>query len=756
MKNLFTTSLPLLALGAAVAHAAAEQPQWQNVRLGGGGGFVPGIVFHPKTKGIAYARTDIGGLYRLNPSDDSWTAITDSITDQAGWHNWGIDAVALDPRDDDKVYAAFGLYTNDWDSRPGQIGRSADRGKTWTMADLPFKVGGNMPGRGMGERLAVDPANSDILFFGARSGHGLWKSTDAGASFRKVDAFTAVGTYAPQPGDATGLNSDLQGLAFVTFDSTSPKVGDGGATSRIFVGTADNRTASLYMSEDAGASWTALPDQPGRFFPHKGVFSAAEKALYISYADGTGPYDGTAGAVYRYDIAGKKFTDITPGIGGDAITFGFGGLSIDAQKPGVVVVASLNSWWPDAHIFRSTDSGATWSRLWEWANYPEMKMRYKQNVEKAPWIAPGFLDNDTKHLGWMIESLEIDPHDRDHWLYGTGLTLFGGHDLTKWDLQSWDAQDRLTISSLADGIEETSVQDVASVSGGSELLAATGDVGGFTFADASTLGQAPKVNWMGTSWTTNVGVDFAGVSKKDAVRIGNSAGTKQIAVSNDGGRDLGAARGRRYHRQRRDGCHVIVWSASSGGVIRSEGKEAFTKVASLPSGAIVASDKQNATVFYGASGSKFYVSKDAGASFGAATGDKLFGSATAVRDIAAHPNKAGDVWVSTDAGVFHSTDYGATFAATASSLKNTFQVALGMGGKDKKEDVWNVYAFGHGAAGARLYGSADGGKTWVDVQGSEQGFGTVDSGKLAGSGNVPGLVYVGTNGRGVFRSTVSL
>ncbi len=33
----------------------------------------------------------------------------------------------------------------------------------------------------------------------------------------------------------------------------------------------------------------------------------------------------------------------------------------------------------------------------------------------------------------MIESLEIDPFDSDHWLYGTGLTILGGHDLTKWD-----------------------------------------------------------------------------------------------------------------------------------------------------------------------------------------------------------------------------------------------------------------------------------------------------------------------------------
>ncbi|KAK8112508.1 xylosidase/arabinosidase [Apiospora sp. TS-2023a] len=726
MKNLFTTSLPLLALGvaAATAEAAAQQPQWQSVRLGGGGGFVPGIVFHPKTKGIAYARTDIGGLYRLNPADDSWTALTDSITDHAGWHNWGIDAVALDPRDDSKVYAAFGLYTNDWDPTRGQIGRSADRGKTWSMADLPFKVGGNMPGRGMGS---------------------------GSPSTRRIPTSCSLG-----PGRGTGSGSRrMQGPVSARW-TRSPPWGLNGATSRIFVGTADNRTASLYMSEDAGATWTALPGQPGKFFPHKGVFSAAEKALYISYADGTGPYDGTAGAVYRYDIASKKFTDITPGIGGMRLRSGSGAVDRRPEARGrrrgeLELVVARCAYFPVDGLRGDVESVVGVGEL----------SGDEDAVDKAPWIAPGFLDNDTKHLGWMIESLEIDPHDRDHWLYGTGLTLFGGHDLTKWDLQSWDAKDRLTISSLADGIEETSVQDVASVSGGSELLAATGDVGGFTFADASTLGQAPKVNWMGTSWTTNVGVDFAGSSKKEAVRIGNSAGTKQIAVSADGGATWAPHEGADTTANggtvamSADG-KVIVWSASSGGVIRSEGKDAFTKVASLPVGAIVASDKQNATVFYGASGSKFYVSKDAGASFGAATGDRLFGGATAVRDIAAHPNKAGDVWVSTDAGVFHSTDYGATFAQTASSLKNTFQVALGVGGKDKKEGLWNVYAFGHGAAGARLYGSADGGKSWVDVQGGEQGFGTVDSGKLAGSGNVPGLVYVGTNGRGVFRSTVSL
>tara|TARA_R110002060_G_scaffold27073_6_gene36758 strand:- start:349 stop:567 length:219 start_codon:yes stop_codon:yes gene_type:complete len=52
----------------------------KSVKIGGGGGFVPGIVFNPTEKGLAFARTDIGGLYRLN-ADDSWTALQDYVND---------------------------------------------------------------------------------------------------------------------------------------------------------------------------------------------------------------------------------------------------------------------------------------------------------------------------------------------------------------------------------------------------------------------------------------------------------------------------------------------------------------------------------------------------------------------------------------------------------------------------------------------------------------------------------------------------
>ncbi len=58
---------------------------------------------------------------------------------------------------------------------------------------MPFKFGGNMPGRTMGERLVIDPNDNRILYLGARNGNGLWKSEDYGATWHKVSSFTAVG-----------------------------------------------------------------------------------------------------------------------------------------------------------------------------------------------------------------------------------------------------------------------------------------------------------------------------------------------------------------------------------------------------------------------------------------------------------------------------------------------------------------------------------------------------------------------------------
>jgi len=45
------------------------------------------------------------------------------------------------------------------------------------------------------QRLAVDPNLNSVLYFGARSGHGLWKSTDSGATWSNVTSFKWTGGF---------------------------------------------------------------------------------------------------------------------------------------------------------------------------------------------------------------------------------------------------------------------------------------------------------------------------------------------------------------------------------------------------------------------------------------------------------------------------------------------------------------------------------------------------------------------------------
>src|SRR5690606_11743642 len=106
------------------SHAAAsESYQWRKVLTGGGGGFVPGIIFNPTERNLIYARTDIGGAYRWNPADNSWIQLLDWVG-MDEWGKTGVDALATDPVDPNRLYLAVGTYTNSWDPNNGSILRS--------------------------------------------------------------------------------------------------------------------------------------------------------------------------------------------------------------------------------------------------------------------------------------------------------------------------------------------------------------------------------------------------------------------------------------------------------------------------------------------------------------------------------------------------------------------------------------------------------------------------------------------------------
>jgi hypothetical protein len=227
---------------------------WKNVVILGGG-FVSGVVFSPVQAGLAYARTDVGGAYRLNP-DKTWTALTDHFG-RADSNLAGVESIAPDPVDANVVYAAVGTYTQDWAGK-GAILRSNNRGIDWKRTDMPIKMGGNENGRSNGERLAVDPNQPNTLYFGSRK-DGLWKSTDGAVSFVKVESF-------PVKEDKSGL-----GIPFIVFDAKSGT--KGAPTPKIYVGVS-NTEQNLYESTDAGATFTPVKKSPTGMMPSHAAFDA--------------------------------------------------------------------------------------------------------------------------------------------------------------------------------------------------------------------------------------------------------------------------------------------------------------------------------------------------------------------------------------------------------------------------------------------------------------------------------------------------
>ncbi|KAL5482494.1 hypothetical protein ACEPAI_9088 [Sanghuangporus weigelae] len=741
-----------IALALIARAAVTQEPYiWENVKIGGGGGFVPNIIFNPSAKGLAFARTDIGGVYRLN-TDDSWTPLLD-FADDAHWSYWGADALATDPVDPDNLYIAAGLYTNFWDPNNGTILISRDRGDSFNAVQFPFKFGGNMPGRGLGERLVVDPNNNNILYFGARSGHGLWKSTDSGETWSQVTDFPSVGTYAQDPSDTSGIGDDLMGIAWITFDKNS--VGSNGSN-RIFVGVANMGSDNVFVSEDAGATWAVVEGQRNDFIPHHGVLSPAEGALYLPYANGIGPWDGTAGYVMKYFISNKTWVDVTPAQGITDNSYGYSGLAVDLQNPGTLLLAPFNEWYPDANIMRSTDGGASWTQIFSFGYPPPdyqlaIYPNYNYDVSKAPWITT-FKTGDTKTVGWGIQGLAIDPFDSDHWLYGTGLTIYGGYDLTNWDA---NPRKNITLASLADGLEETAVQGLTAPLSGTKLISVVGDVGGFVHIDLTR----PPITFTNPIWAGTVSaVDHAGANVSNIVRVSGMSGSTSvsIATSTDGGETWSPYAGAPSPSENIYGGKIalsangdtLLWTQANGfsGVRVSKNGAAFTTSTGLPSGSTItiASDKLNNTVFYVAAGPNFFFSDNGGVSFRRVN---VLGSATSTSQIAASPFTAGEIFVATDHGVWHSTDFGTTFRGL-NGPTTAWSVAVGK----PKTSGGSVALYTAATVGGinSLFRTDDLGANWAKLPTAEKALSSASNMVLAADPNVYSQIFVGTNGRGIF------
>jgi len=700
------TAAALVFLVFAGRAAAQQVPYvWDSVAIGGGG-FVTAVVPSRAAPGVAYARTDVGGAYRWDPRARRWIPLLDWVAeDQTGY--LGIDSLAVDPRDAGNVWLLAGIaYLNGGRTA---ILHSTDAGKTFSVVDVTnqFKTHGNGMGRQDGERLAVDPGNSKLLYVGTRR-DGLFKSADAGRTWTRVTALPVTAT----PNDV--------GIAVVVPDPASVK--DGQAR-RVFVGVSRFGAVgpNVYRSDDGGATFEPVAGAPVDLMPQRAILDGAGNLL-VTFANGAGPHpDRTGrepmdrGQIWKYAIASGMWTNVTPA----GWTRPFAGISVDPKNPQRLVASTINTFLPQGdakgdRIFLSNDGGASWIDV--------IGRGFVRDAAGVPWLKG--------HSIHWAGSVEFDPADTHAVWVTSGNGVFRTANI--------DAVPA-TWTFTVDGLEETVPLGLASIPGG-PLVSAIGDIDGYLHDDPSRHGRIhdPQIG-------TTTGLAVAPKDPRTMARVGDA-----MLVTHDGGatwKKTAAVKGRRGQvALSADGAVILhapektkeVWRSSDGGAT-------WTPVAGLakPNLRPVA-DPLDAKVFYAYDDTALLVSTDGGASFAPRASLSAGGS----RLVRVAPGRGGDVWVALKSGgLVRSVDGAAHFAALDAVR---YCGAVGFGKAAPGHDYPAVYIWGDVKGVRGVYRSDDAGATWTRVNDDAHQYGGPGDGQfVVGDMNRYGVVYMSTAGRGI-------
>jgi photosystem II stability/assembly factor-like uncharacterized protein len=716
--------------GAAVDGARSKSAPyaWRNVAIIGGG-FVSSIIFSRQVEGLVYARTDVGGVYRRDPGSETWRPLLDWVSrDQADY--FGVESLALDPTDPERVYLAVGLYTKSWGG-PGAMLRSKDRGRTWETTKMPIKMGGNEWGRSCGERLAVDPNQPARVFFGSRQA-GLLVSEDHGETWEK------------RPGLPAGTGNDPIGITAILFDAKSGKPG---LPTPVIYAAVDQDGGSVLQSRDAGKTWTTLRGQPKRMLACH-VDLDARGSLWATYGNGPGPNDVTDGAVYSLDPKEGTATEVSPLKPSADDKFGYAGLAVDHTQPGRLLVTTIDRWTHKDEIFFTKDSGRTWRPIAKTA---------KWDVNGAHWAT---LHRDTIGVPWWMGDIALDPFQPNHTEISAGIW-------STTQLDQAEASKPVEFRLTNQGIEESVVNVLVSPPEGAPLLSGVKDFCGLRHP---SLDESPAEGAYNPPCQETSGLDIAELAPNLVVRTGTVWGFSEKPepnglLSTDGGKTWqgfastppGAKTGGMVAITA-DGSSIVWTFKHDPAMVSHDRGKTWQNVKGLRASADVpdwsAGDLQPAAdrvdpkrvVIYDALEGVLYVSNDGGETFGkgATSLPAVPNYALMVADIEAVPGLSGHLWISTGKALYRSTDGGKT-ANPVASVEESYGVGIGKAAPGAKYP--SIFLSGQVGGVKAVYRSIDEGSHWLRVSDDDHQYGIVNV--VEGDPRVFGRVYLGPNGRGI-------
>ncbi len=713
----FSLTQPLRA-----SYAAGAAYNWNQLKIGGGG-YVTGTAIHPTTSGLMYVRTDVGGAYKLGANDTWQQLLTANAVPNPTPSDYNVESIAVSASNPQTLYIAVG---NDLSNMTGRILKSTNQGQTFTDNGQRWYMGGNQDYRTGGERLAVDPNNDNIVYFGSRE-NGLWVTTDGGQNWNQISS-VPVGTNS---GTAAGDK-------FVLFDPTSGT--SNGKTNRIYVGVAGS---GVYVSNDAGGSWSNIMSSSQ--IPYDGSI-ATDGTLYVGFTATSG-----ASVVEKYVPMSNTVTTISP-----SSSVNYYEVAVDPTDPQRVIVGAGGI--SNGNLWRSTDAGSSWETLSTTLSSPDI-----------PWIAKtdegNFLSN-----GQFV----FDPFVKDKLWFPEGIGLLYASNTTGTTVD-WNTYSK--------GIEETVTTDLIAPPGGVPVSNIY-DRQGFYHADVNSYPSQPLVDsafWGGTS------LDYSGGNPSTLVTVQAKNNyypslTGRGATSTDGGKTWNVFGS---NPENNLGGNIaisatntsnLVWLPSTGNFghgnapyYSTDGGQTWSQSAGITdptdthwffwwgSKRALASDKVN-NAFYAitfSTGSSatgtFYSSTDGGKTFVQAANSPACeenGDCHVYGQIHAAPGYASNVWSSAGKdGLWYTTDAGQSAWTKVSGVQQAR--AFGFGAPLPGYSYPAIYLYGeaNGDSSFGIYRSADEGATWTLL--STAPLGIYDNvNVVTGDMNIAGRVYVGFSGNG--------